>query len=168
MRSLSPGLEYVEELITLVPRSADDLHSRAERHRDRGRRDGGKDRVKRVWPGCYEVVERWGSSGAARRSERFVNGFRCFSVCRHSSNTMTLSFEDIEGQRGRVTDGLEVDYTGKWEEEVAECVARVESNHRSNGAGIQHTEVYSRLVLELPTIAPIVEVERTDDAYPTT
>ena len=75
---------------------------------------------------------------------------------------MTLSFRDTDGQRGRVTDSLDVEYSGDWREDVEECVQDVEEAVDSGGGSEPTDDLYTRLVLELPEEAPIVEVEQTD------
>lgn len=68
----------------------------------------------------------------------------------------------MDGQRGRVTDSLDVEYSGDWREDVEECVQDVEEDVDAGGEHGRPDDLYTRLVLELPEEAPIVEVEQTD------
>lgn len=75
---------------------------------------------------------------------------------------MTLSFKDTDGASGKVTETLDVEYNGSWEEDVEECVQNVENDLTVTDENISREDLYTRLVLELPEEAPIVEVEQTD------
>jgi len=74
---------------------------------------------------------------------------------------MPLTFQDAHGNRGTVTDALEVEYAGDWADDVESCVARVVDDRDADG-GRRPRNVHSELVVELPDAAPVVEVERTD------
>lgn len=65
-----------------------------------------------------------------------------------------LSFEDANGRRGKVTETLEIDYSGPWKEDIEETVQKVETDCKD--------DPYTRLILELPEEAPIVEIEQVD------
>lgn len=70
-------------------------------------------------------------------------------------------FEDVEGRRGYVTDGFELDYQGTWADVVRRCVDRV-----AGGRGTEPVvagDVYGSLILELTEVAPIVRAGRVDD-----
>lgn len=75
---------------------------------------------------------------------------------------MTLSFEDTDGRSGRVTETFEVVYAGPWKADVEACVRRIENDHRGDEPDRQADDPYTRLILELPEEAPVVEVERLD------
>lgn len=73
-----------------------------------------------------------------------------------------LSFRDIHGQRGFVTDDLEVEYSGSWEPTVSRCVDRVcDEVAAANGTGATG-DLLDRLIIEMPERAPIVAVEREE------
>lgn len=72
-------------------------------------------------------------------------------------------FEDVEGRRGYVTEGLEVDYQGPWADVVRMCVDRIGVD---DYPGVEHGvagDVYGTLILELTEVAPIVRAGRVDD-----
>lgn len=71
-------------------------------------------------------------------------------------------FRDADGREGYISEGLEVDYPGKWDEEVEACVARIEDEHSSGSGASPNRAVYNHLLIDLPEVAPIVEVERVD------
>lgn len=75
---------------------------------------------------------------------------------------MRLSFEDHNGATGEVTESLDVEYSGNWKEDVEECVRTVESDLSPGPDTGPAEDPYTRLVLELPEEAPIVEIEQTD------
>lgn len=75
---------------------------------------------------------------------------------------MRLSFRDTNGTTGTVTETLEVNYNGKWEADVEECVRTVENGLCPTQDASLSDDPYTRLVVELPEEAPIVEVEQTD------
>ena len=75
---------------------------------------------------------------------------------------MKLSFRDYNGRTGEVTETLDVQYNGNWEEDVEECVGSVEDDLSPGRDTGPAEDPYTRLVIELPEEAPIVEVEQTD------
>ena len=75
---------------------------------------------------------------------------------------MTVSFRDTHGHRGRVTDDLDVEYSGDWREDVEECVQDVEEDVSTGDGSRRGDDFHNRLILELPEEAPIVEAEQTD------
>ena len=72
---------------------------------------------------------------------------------------MPLAFENADGRNGRVTDDLDVEYSGDWREDVERCVRQVEDETADESG--RRWDRYTRLVIGLPEEAPIVEVERT-------
>lgn len=72
---------------------------------------------------------------------------------------MIVTFEDADGETGRVTDDLTVEYEGQWEEQVRERVADVEERYR-NGDRLLGEEALSKLVEELPEEPRVVEAKR--------
>lgn len=74
---------------------------------------------------------------------------------------MTLRFRDERGRFGRVTDSLEVEYTGPWEQDVRAVVAAVREEQEADELG-ESTDPMSFLVFALPEHAPIVEVRREE------
>lgn len=74
-----------------------------------------------------------------------------------------IRFRDPEGRTGQISESLEVAYAGEWEEEVEEGLRRIEAADTPDGRSEHLMEVYTRIVLELPEVAPIVEIERIDD-----
>lgn len=74
---------------------------------------------------------------------------------------MPLRFEDETGERGTITESLEVRYSGVWEENVREVVT--EAKEGPPGADLHQPEdPYFYLLIELPEAAPIVEVRRDE------
>lgn len=63
---------------------------------------------------------------------------------------MTLTFEDAYGRRGKVTETLEVEYDGSWEENVERYVRRVENDRRDDEVNSRTDDPYTRSVLDLP------------------
>lgn len=74
-----------------------------------------------------------------------------------------LSFKDSRGQRGQITESLEVEYTGEWEEEVSQGLRHIAPESNPGDCPRDNEQVFNQIVLELPKKAPIIEVERTDD-----
>lgn len=74
-----------------------------------------------------------------------------------------LRFTDPDGRTGRISETLEIDYEGEWEEEVTSGLERIAADAGAEGPEDPLHEVYTLIVLELPDEAPIIEVERTDD-----
>lgn len=72
---------------------------------------------------------------------------------------MIVTFEDAEGETGRVTDDLTVEYDGQWREQIEERVADVEEGHR-NGDQLFGEQALSKLVEVLPEEPQVVEAER--------
>lgn len=75
---------------------------------------------------------------------------------------MALSFKDIDGTNGRVTQPLNVEYEGKWKKDVEKCVQDIEEDLGTNRGENNEEQPYTQLVLALPEEAPIVKVEQTD------
>lgn len=74
-----------------------------------------------------------------------------------------LRFKDPDGRTGRISETLEIDYDGEWEEEVTRGLERIKAEAGPDDPDDPLHEVYTLIVLELPDEAPIIEVERTDD-----
>lgn len=74
-----------------------------------------------------------------------------------------LRFEDPHGRTGRISESLEIDYEGRWEEEVSRGLERITAATDADELDDPLDEVYTLIVLELPDETPIIEVERTDD-----
>ena len=72
---------------------------------------------------------------------------------------MIVTFEDADGETGRVTDDLDVEYDGQWEEQVRDRVADVEERYR-NGDELLGEDALSTLVTELPEAPLVVAAER--------
>lgn len=64
-------------------------------------------------------------------------------------------FRDITGQQGSITEGLAVNYQGRWEGEIEECLEQIAEDYESE-------EILNHIVVELPEKAPVYRVERTD------
>ena len=64
-------------------------------------------------------------------------------------------FRDIKGQQGSITDGMTVNYRGRWEGRIEECLEQIAEEHASE-------ELYDHIVVELPEKAPVYTVERVD------
>lgn len=74
-----------------------------------------------------------------------------------------IQFTDTRGQSGEITESLEVEYDGEWRQEVAEELRRIAAETQRDDPDDPPTDVYTRIVLELPDEAPVREVERTDN-----
>lgn len=74
---------------------------------------------------------------------------------------MRVTFEDRDGRRGEVTEGLEVRYAGRWRSAVTDCVERL---RRERSADLDGKPIHGELVVELPEEAPIVEIECVDES----
>lgn len=72
---------------------------------------------------------------------------------------MIVTFEDAEGETGRVTDDLTLEYDGEWREQIEGRVAEVEERYR-NGDELFGEEALSTLVEELPEERRVVGAER--------
>jgi hypothetical protein len=72
---------------------------------------------------------------------------------------MIVTFEDADGETGRVTDDLDVEYDGQWDEQVRDRVADVEERYR-NGDELLGEDALSTLVTELPEAPLVVAAER--------
>lgn len=72
-------------------------------------------------------------------------------------------FEDWEGRRGHISEGLEVDYQGPWVDVVRTCVERVDGDDPPRRDRTLAEDVYGGLILELTEMAPIVRASRIDD-----
>lgn len=66
-----------------------------------------------------------------------------------------ILFRDIQGHQGTITDELDVNYQGRWEGKIEDCIERIDAHYPPE-------EVYNHLVVELPDEAPIDGVERVD------
>lgn len=64
-------------------------------------------------------------------------------------------FRDIKGHQGSITDELTVNYQGRWEGEVEDCLEQIAEDYAPG-------EVYDHIVVDLPENAPINSVERVD------
>lgn len=73
-----------------------------------------------------------------------------------------LSFTDVEGNAGVITDDLEVEYSGRWRAEIEHLVDELTADLEADGARGAREE-YGLLIAELPDEAPIVEIERVAD-----
>lgn len=72
---------------------------------------------------------------------------------------MTLRFKDERGRLGTVTESLEVEYSGPWEEEVSAVVEEAKGEIPDDVL-YDPEDPLSYLVIELPESAPIREVSR--------
>lgn len=75
-------------------------------------------------------------------------------------------FRDVHGRTGYITEELEVDYHGEWDEEVERCVRRIEDEHARGGGDPLDGDVYNGLLIELPEEAPVVKAVRVSDTEP--
>jgi hypothetical protein len=73
---------------------------------------------------------------------------------------MSLYFRDADGTVGMVTKDLEIEYSGKWESDVRECVQSVKQERPGSAGDIEGTSPLGRLVFKLPEKAPVVEATR--------
>lgn len=67
---------------------------------------------------------------------------------------MIVRFKDRSGHYGEVTDSFEVEYSGRWRQEVREVVSRIAEEATD--------DVVTELLLELPEQAPLTEVRRDE------
>lgn len=67
---------------------------------------------------------------------------------------MPVRFKDRKGDCGEVTDSLDVEYSGRWMQEVREVVSEIEEETPDD----EMTE----LIIELPENAPLLEVSRDE------
>lgn len=74
---------------------------------------------------------------------------------------MTLRFKDKRGRWGKVTESLEVEYSGPWEEEVSTVVEEAREEEPDN-ALYDPEDPLAYVLIELPEKAPIREVGRED------
>lgn len=74
---------------------------------------------------------------------------------------MALRFRDERGRFGKVTDSLDVEYSGAWQQDVNEIVSDVRED-RSDDDLCESSNPLSYLVVALPENAPIVEVSREE------
>ena len=77
-------------------------------------------------------------------------------------------FRDAENRNGCITEQLEVYYDGPWKATVEAYIEGVEAEYDTEADSFPTGDVYSRLVIELPEEAPIVEIKRAanSDACP--
>lgn len=69
-----------------------------------------------------------------------------------------ILFRDLQGRQGSITDELDVDYQGRWEGEIEDCIERIDARYPPE-------EAYNHIVVELPDEAPIDGVERVDSPH---
>lgn len=74
-----------------------------------------------------------------------------------------LHFTDGYGNSGRITDSLDVWYSGYWEDEVIDFVQGLETDEDVESAGVEDLDPETHVLVELPEEVPIVEIER--EAY---
>lgn len=77
---------------------------------------------------------------------------------------MTLTFRDVDGTEGIVTDELEVEYSGAWKREITEFVERLVGEESVEDRWFEGYNEMTHLLIELPEAAPVVEIERDDIA----
>lgn len=75
---------------------------------------------------------------------------------------MTLYFQDAYGKRGRISDSLDVSYTGYWEEEVTGFVEGMRDDGSIEDEGCAGLDEVNDLLIELPEEFPIREISRVD------
>lgn len=73
---------------------------------------------------------------------------------------MSVRFRDRQGSRGTITDALDVDYVGRWQADVERLVGDMVAEADEVDHPFDGSDADSHLLLELPLVAPIVEVER--------
>lgn len=89
-------------------------------------------------------------------SVRFLAGSR--------NDDMRVTFVDPTGTTGTVTDGFEVNYNGRWENEIEDCVAAVQDDIRDAADREPPPEaVLQELPVTLFTDVPIRSVQTIDD-----
>lgn len=64
-------------------------------------------------------------------------------------------FRDIKGYQGSITDELTVNYQGRWQGEIEECLQHIAEDYAPE-------ERFDHIVVELPENVPIDSVERVD------
>lgn len=73
---------------------------------------------------------------------------------------MPLYFQDVFGATGEISDSLAISYTGHWEEEMADFVARVGDDGLVGDGGSDRVDDVGHLLNELPDEFPIREISR--------
>lgn len=74
---------------------------------------------------------------------------------------MYVIFEDENGRTGEVTDDLDLEYDGRWEDELEDRLEYVEG--RCDDDGEASDQVVRELVLELPEAPHVVRAERRSE-----
>lgn len=73
---------------------------------------------------------------------------------------MPVRFRDRRGSRGTISDGLDVEYAGRWQADIERLVADMVAEIGDADQPFDGFDPDSHLLLELPLVAPIVEVQR--------
>lgn len=74
--------------------------------------------------------------------------------------SMPLYFQDVFGARGKISDTLEVSYSGRWEDGLEDFVAEMGDDTLFGGGGPEMLDGANYLLIELPKEFPIREISR--------
>lgn len=72
---------------------------------------------------------------------------------------MPIEFRDTDGVKGWISEALEVEYYGRFTDEIEKFVSGLEEFCDEDRA-FDGEDVMTHVVLELPENAPVVEVQR--------
>lgn len=72
---------------------------------------------------------------------------------------MPIEFRDKDGVKGWISEALEVEYYGRFNDEIVKFVSGLEE-FCGEDRGADGEDVMTHVLLELPENAPVIEVER--------
>lgn len=75
---------------------------------------------------------------------------------------MILSFVDVDGREGIVTQELNLQYDGRWEDKINECHQDIASRYREEDEEVDTRNVLQELVIALPEETPVSETTIED------
>lgn len=92
----------------------------------------------------------------------------CDDTCKADweSRSIRVAFTDINGQRGIVTEQLDISYSGEWEATVRAWTAERRTDWLADESddADEHSPrlVLNHVMLELPDVVPVLTIERED------
>lgn len=72
---------------------------------------------------------------------------------------MAIEFKDVDRVYGRITDSLEVEYSGRFSSKIEEFVSGLD-DFSNDDREFEDEDVMMHIILELPEIIPVVDVRR--------
>lgn len=72
---------------------------------------------------------------------------------------MAIEFKDGDRVYGRITDSLEVEYSGRFSSKIEEFVSGLD-DFSNDDRKFEDEDVMMHIILELPEIIPVVDVRR--------